>query len=145
MTYQDLLERIRTLHGRLGANEDLETVISAGKLGELERAESLLVDLEDKLAGYDREFELEHRIATLVASDAEIQDLQRTLIFEGADAVEPRLKAFEDRMVSLRVKAALRTPVELGRFLGDWASGRLYEPGDVVRSNDALFVCILPT
>lgn len=145
MDRQALLERIQRLAVRLGPTDDVQTVIAAIQVGEEDRAEVLVTDLEGKVARIERELDLERRIQALTASDEEVAILEQSLVLDGADVVEPRVKAAEDRTFELRLKAALQTPVGLTRFLGDWVIGKLYEPGDVVRSNGGLWLCVSPT
>lgn len=142
---EELAARIGRLAELLGSTAEIQMVMTAARQGDVARAESLTVDLEEKLVRIGRERGLEQRIASLVASDEEVADLQKCLILDGPDVAEPRVQAAEERESRLRMKAALGTPVGIGRFLGDWVTGRLYEPGDVVRWEDGLYLCVAPT
>jgi hypothetical protein len=145
LTYVDILERIQMVRDQIGDIPDLQPVIEAGTGGNLDEAAELLDEIETKAEDIAKERSVSQRIDSLVASDLEVTELRETLVREGPEATEPKLKTLEARAQELRLKAALDVPVKFNRFLGDWQRGVLYEPGDVVRSEGVTYIALTAT
>lgn len=142
-SYAELATRLNIIRERVGNTDQVEAAIEAGKAGDLEGAVALVESMELRLKEIEREKALRNRLKTVLADTAEVTEIELLLVKFGVDVAEKELARLEDR--ALRLKVAADEPVTFRRYRGDFEEGRLYEPGDVIRFQAALWIALKPT
>lgn len=97
---------------------------------------------------YERIGQIKERAHALVRKEARALPLIKPVIERllddplSVDEVDERLDAIEEEIKSLQQGSD--RPLSI-RWRGDWQAGVVYAPGDMVRDQDAAYVCIVET